>query len=114
MQGASLTGSERAGMSVGEIAGRNLKKCVLELGGSDPFIVLDSVNMDKIVVAAAFGRLANTGQSCVAAKRFIVMADLYDEFVSRLARTFAALRPGDPPTRPRRWDLCPPNGPPLT
>jgi succinate-semialdehyde dehydrogenase / glutarate-semialdehyde dehydrogenase len=96
VQGASLTGSERAGMSVGEIAGRNLKKCVLELGGSDPFIVLDSVNMDKTVATAAFGRLANTGQSCVAAKRFIVMADLYDEFVSRLARTFAALRPGDP------------------
>ena len=94
VQGASLTGSERAGMSVGEIAGRSLKKCVLELGGSDPFVVLDSVNMDKIV--AAFGRLANSGQSCVAAKRFIVMADLYDEFVSRLARTFAALRLGDP------------------
>jgi succinate-semialdehyde dehydrogenase / glutarate-semialdehyde dehydrogenase len=96
VQGASLTGSERAGMSVGEIAGRSLKKCVLELGGSDPFIVLDSVNMDKTVATAAFGRLANTGQSCVAAKRFIVMADLYDEFVSRLARTFATLRPGDP------------------
>jgi len=96
VQGASLTGSERAGMSVGEIAGRNLKKCVLELGGSDPFIVLDSANMDKTVATAAFGRLANTGQSCVAAKRFIVMADLYDEFVCRLARTFATLRPGDP------------------
>ena len=96
VQGVSLTDSERAGMSVGEIAGRSLKKCVLELGGSDPFIVLDSVNMDKTVATAAFGRLANTGQSCVAAKRFIVMADLYDEFVSRLARTFATLRPGDP------------------
>jgi succinate-semialdehyde dehydrogenase / glutarate-semialdehyde dehydrogenase len=96
VQGASLTGSERAGASVGEIAGRNLKKCVLELGGSDPFIVLDAVDMDRIVAAAAFGRMANTGQSCVAAKRFIVVGDLYDEFVSGLAKTFAALRPGDP------------------
>jgi succinate-semialdehyde dehydrogenase/glutarate-semialdehyde dehydrogenase len=83
-------------MSVGEITGRNLKKCVLALGGSDPFIVLDSVNMDKTVATAVFGRLANTGQSCVAAKRFIVMADLHEEFVSRLARTFATPRPGDP------------------
>jgi succinate-semialdehyde dehydrogenase/glutarate-semialdehyde dehydrogenase len=96
VQGASLTGSERAGSSVGEIAGRNLKKCVLELGGSDPFIVLDAADMDRTVAAAAAGRLENTGQSCVASKRFIVMADLYDEFVSRLARKFATLQPGDP------------------
>ena len=96
VQGASLTGSERAGMSVGEIAGRNLKKCVLELGGSDPFIVLDAQDMDKTVAAAAAGRLENTGQSCVASKRFIILSNLYDEFVSGLARAFAALRPGDP------------------
>jgi succinate-semialdehyde dehydrogenase/glutarate-semialdehyde dehydrogenase len=85
-----------AGTSVGEITGRNLKKCILALGGSDPFIVLDSVNMDKTVATAAFGRLANTGQSCVAAKRFIVMADLHEKFVSRPARTSATPRPGDP------------------
>lgn len=100
VKGVSLTGSERAGSSVAEIAGRNLKKSVLELGGSDPFIVLDAVDMNRTVEAAVFGRLFNTGQSCVAAKRFIVLQDVYDEFLSSLANRFGALQPGDP-TNPK-------------
>ncbi|MEJ3404843.1 NAD-dependent succinate-semialdehyde dehydrogenase [Rathayibacter sp. YIM 133350] len=96
VQGASLTGSERAGASVGEIAGRNLKKCVLELGGSDPFIVLDAPDIDHVVGAAVAGRMGNTGQSCVAAKRFIVMDEVYDAFVEKFGQAFAALQPGDP------------------
>jgi len=96
VQGASLTGSEQAGTSIGEISGHNLKKCVLELGGSDPLIVLDAPEMDKTIATAAAGRLFNTGQSCVASKRFIVTQELYDPFVAGLAQTFAALQPGDP------------------
>ena len=94
--GASLTGSEAAGQSVGEAAGRNLKKVVLELGGSDPFIVLDGDNFEHTVQAAVLGRLANTGQSCVASKRFIVLEPLYDRFVEGLRRGFSGLRAGDP------------------
>ena len=96
VQGVSLTGSERAGRSVAELAGRSLKKCVLELGGSDPFIVLDAPDMSETVDAAVIGRMANTGQSCVAAKRFLVVDELFDEFVGRLAERFASLTPGDP------------------
>ena len=96
VQGVSLTGSDAAGATVAEIAGRHVKKCVLELGGSDPFIVLDGDNLDATLDAATSGRLANTGQSCVAAKRFIVPDDLCDDFVAGLAQRFAALRPGDP------------------
>jgi succinate-semialdehyde dehydrogenase/glutarate-semialdehyde dehydrogenase len=99
VQGVSLTGSDRAGASVGEIAGRNLKRCVLELGGSDPFIVLDAPDLDRTLTAAAAGRLSNAGQSCVAAKRFIVVDDLYDTFVDGLAQRFAATKPGDPSAR---------------
>lgn len=96
VQGVSLTGSERAGASVAEIAGRHLKRCVLELGGSDPFIVLDAPDFQRTLKAAVIGRMANTGQSCVAAKRFIVMDELYDAFVAGLAQAFGSLKPGDP------------------
>ena len=96
VQGASLTGSERAGASVGELCGRNLKKSVLELGGSDPFIVLDAENLERTVAAAVVGRMSNTGQSCVAAKRFIVRDEVFDSFLAALWPRFAALRAGDP------------------
>jgi succinate-semialdehyde dehydrogenase / glutarate-semialdehyde dehydrogenase len=83
VQGVSVTGSERAGAAVAEVAGRNLKKVVLELGGSDPFLVLGTDDMDATVEAALAARLGNTGQACNAGKRFIVTEDLYDEFVDK-------------------------------
>jgi succinate-semialdehyde dehydrogenase/glutarate-semialdehyde dehydrogenase len=81
--GVSLTGSERAGSAVAEIAGRNLKKVVLELGGSDPFLLLGTDDLDAVVESALSARLDNTGQSCNAAKRFIVADHLYEPFVER-------------------------------
>jgi succinate-semialdehyde dehydrogenase/glutarate-semialdehyde dehydrogenase len=96
VHGVSVTGSERAGAAVAEVAGRNLKKVVLELGGSDPFILLGTDDLDATVQAAAEARLDNTGQSCNAAKRFIVVDDFYDEFLEGFAATFTASKPGDP------------------
>ncbi|GAA1641290.1 aldehyde dehydrogenase family protein [Actinoplanes couchii] len=93
VQGVSLTGSERAGAAVAEIAGRHLKKVVLELGGSDPFIVLSSDDLDATVQAAAAARLDNTGQACNAGKRFIVHRDLYDEFLPRFTAAVLATPP---------------------
>ncbi len=94
--GVSVTGSERAGAAVAEVAGRNLKKVVLELGGSDPFIVLDSDDISATVKAAVAGRMGNAGQACNAAKRIIVVGDLYDEFASQFTAAMSALHPGDP------------------
>ncbi len=96
VQGVSLTGSERAGTSVAETAGRNLKKVVLELGGSDVFIVLDSDDMDATVKSATKARLSNAGQACNAAKRFIVTEDFYDDFTDKLATSFESVTAGDP------------------
>ena len=96
IQGVSLTGSERAGAAVAEIAGRNLKKVVLELGGSDPFILLGAEDMDEAVEAAVAGRLDNTGQSCNAAKRFIVADEIYDEFMEKFTAAMTAAEPADP------------------
>jgi succinate-semialdehyde dehydrogenase / glutarate-semialdehyde dehydrogenase len=96
VQGVSLTGSERAGAAVAEIAGRHLKKVVLELGGSDPFILLSTNDMAATIEAAADARLDNSGQACNAAKRFIVADDLYDEFVDGLKSALESVEPGDP------------------
>jgi succinate-semialdehyde dehydrogenase/glutarate-semialdehyde dehydrogenase len=96
VRGVSVTGSERAGAAVAEIAGRNLKKVVLELGGSDPFIVLGSDDLDKTVASAAGARLENTGQACNAAKRFIVIDELYEPFLEKLTAAFTAAETGDP------------------
>jgi succinate-semialdehyde dehydrogenase / glutarate-semialdehyde dehydrogenase len=96
VQGVSVTGSERAGAAVAEIAGRNLKKVVLELGGSDPFILLSTDDLDSVVESAVAARLENAGQACNAAKRFIVVDDLYQPFVDRLTAALTAVEPGDP------------------
>jgi succinate-semialdehyde dehydrogenase/glutarate-semialdehyde dehydrogenase len=96
VQGVSLTGSGRAGAAVAEIAGRHLKKVVLELGGSDPFIVLNAGDLDSVVENAVGGRLENTGQACNAAKRFIVLEDHYDEFVDKFSKALTAVEPSDP------------------
>ncbi len=96
VHGVSVTGSERAGAAVAEVAGRNLKKVVLELGGSDPFILLGSDDLEAAATAAAEARLDNAGQSCNAAKRFIVVDELYDEFLEKFKANLAAAATGDP------------------
>ncbi len=99
VQGVSLTGSERAGAAVAEQAGRHLKKAVLELGGSDPYIVLSAGDARAAAREALTVRLDNWGQACNSNKRMIVMDDVYDEFVDELVRQTKALRPGDPTSR---------------
>lgn len=93
---ATLTGSEPAGRSVAAIAGDEVKHTVLELGGSDPFIVMPSADLAAAVRTAVTARVQNNGQSCIAAKRFIVHTDVYDEFVTEFTALMSALRVGDP------------------
>ncbi|WP_430298253.1 NAD-dependent succinate-semialdehyde dehydrogenase [Sinomonas sp. B1-1] len=96
IQGVSLTGSERAGAIIGELAGKNLKKAVLELGGSDPFVVLDSPDVRALADTAWETRMENTGQACNSNKRMIVMEDIFDDFVARLTERARGLTPGNP------------------
>ena len=96
VKAVTLTGSERAGASVAEIAGRHLKKSLLELGGNNAFIVLDDADIDKAVKTAVPARMRNAGQSCIAAKRFIITAAVYDEFVFKFIEAVKLLKPGNP------------------
>lgn len=96
VKAATLTGSEAAGSSVAEIAGKNIKKTVLELGGSDPFIVLADADIKTAAKTAVKARTQNSGQSCIAAKRFIIVKEVYDEFVEEFKNEMATLKMGDP------------------
>jgi len=96
VKAATLTGSEPAGMALASTAGEQIKKVVLELGGSDPFIVLDSADVEEAVTTAVKARMLNNGQSCIAAKRFIVQASIADRFESQLIAKFKELTIGDP------------------
>jgi succinate-semialdehyde dehydrogenase/glutarate-semialdehyde dehydrogenase len=96
IKAVTLTGSERAGSSVAAMAGKHIKKTVLELGGSDPFVVLDDADLDVAAEWAVKSRMINLGQSCIAAKRFIVMDKVYDKFLDKFRKRMAALKVGDP------------------
>ena len=96
IQGVSLTGSEKAGAAVASLAGKSIKRSVLELGGNDAFIVLEDADMDRVIKMAVKGRMTNTGQSCVASKRFIVMKSVADEFTTRFKSELSKMKMGDP------------------
>ncbi|MFT6871874.1 MAG: succinate-semialdehyde dehydrogenase/glutarate-semialdehyde dehydrogenase [Roseivirga sp.] len=96
IQAVSLTGSERAGSAVAAIAGKYIKKSLLELGGNNAFIVWEDADIDKVVETALVARMLNCGQSCIAAKRFILLEGIYDEFVEKFTKAISALPDGDP------------------
>ncbi|HEY9657977.1 MAG TPA: NAD-dependent succinate-semialdehyde dehydrogenase, partial [Allocoleopsis sp.] len=96
IKAATLTGSEAAGASLASAAGKQIKKTVLELGGSDPFVVLESADLEAAVSTAVTARLINNGQSCIAAKRFIVQESIADAFAEKMVAKFASLKVGDP------------------
>src|SRR5213592_2733333 len=96
VRAVTLTGSDRAGSQVAEQAGRHLKKTVLELGGSDPFIVLEDADLERAAATAAEARLINSGQSCIAAKRFIVVDHVANAFLERFTTAMRARKVGDP------------------
>jgi succinate-semialdehyde dehydrogenase/glutarate-semialdehyde dehydrogenase len=99
VRATTLTGSEGAGSKVAEASGKYLKPTVLELGGSDPYIVMPSADLDVAIKTAVTARVQNTGQSCIASKRFIIHADIYDKFVPAFADAMKALKVGDPMDR---------------
>lgn len=92
----SLTGSEKAGAAVAELAGKHIKKSLLELGGNNAFIIWEDADIDAAVKTALVARMLNCGQSCIAAKRFIIIESVYDEFVSKFTEALKQLKPGDP------------------
>jgi len=96
VQAVSLTGSEKAGSAVASIAGKYIKKSLLELGGNNAFIVWEDADIDKVVATALVARMLNCGQSCIAAKRFILLEGIYDEFVEKFTKAISALPDGDP------------------
>jgi len=96
IKACTLTGSEKAGSIVASTAAKHIKKAVLELGGSDPFLVLDDANIDKAVDGAIIGRFQNNGQSCIAAKRFILHQKVANEFIEKLTKKVSVLKVGDP------------------
>lgn len=96
VQGASVTGSERAGAAVAGLAGKNLKRSVMELGGNDAFIVLDDADLENAIQMAVKGRMVNTGQSCVAAKRFIVLEEVAQPFIDGFKEALENMKMGDP------------------
>jgi len=96
VQGVTLTGSEKAGRAIAALAGRHLKKCVMELGGNNACIVWEDADLDKYMDTMVMARMQNTGQSCIAAKRFIVVEAIYDEFLMKFSDRVQALTSGDP------------------
>ncbi len=96
VQGVTLTGSTRAGRSVATVAGAEIKRCVLELGGSDPYVVLDDADLERTVDACVTGRLLNAGQSCIAPKRLIVQETVAEEFTRAVVERMSSVRVGDP------------------
>jgi succinate-semialdehyde dehydrogenase/glutarate-semialdehyde dehydrogenase len=96
VKAVTLTGSEKAGSAVAQISGKHIKKSLLELGGSNAFIVWDDADIDKTVATALTARMLNCGQSCIAAKRFILMEGIYDEFVEKFTKGVIEIKSGDP------------------